>query len=308
MRVKKHQVLSVIFICVSVVLAQSIDQKKLEAMVTPPPQEVAQLPVAPIPIERGSAPKPDISAVAAVAIDQQAGAVLFEKNAEETFAPASTTKLMTALVARQVYASGAILTVPPVDVVGTTIGLTAGEQLSLDSVLEGALIPSGNDAAYTLAANYTGGVSGFVALMNEKVKELHLKRTHFNNPTGLDAADHASTAHDLALIAREVMKDPDLRSIVGTKQTTIFDLTGKKKHAVTTTNHLLLSDPQVVGIKTGTTEEAGQVLIVQVNADNHSYIIVVMGSSDRYLDTTTIRNWIENRYTWKTPAELSMVY
>ncbi len=307
MRLKLHQWLSLLCISSALLLVDSINQVKLVVAFTPAPKSIAQVPVAAIPISKNPSEQPVISAVGAIAIDQDSGTVLYGKSERQIFAPASTTKLMTALLARKVFPPGSILVVPSVaEVGGTKIGLVNGEKLSIESVLEGALIPSGNDAAHTIAANYPGGIEVFVAEMNQLARDLNLKNTYFNNPTGFDSQYHQTTARDLALLAREVMKDPLLRSIVGTKQTTIFDLTGKERHTITNTNHLLLSDPAVVGIKTGTTEDAGQVLITQIKENDHTIIIVVLGSIDRYADTIAIRQWIENGYQWQAP-DLSVI-
>lgn len=304
MHLNKHQWASVVSICITILLYGSLNQKKLYALLSPPPQSVAQIPIAPIPVNVNKTAEPNLSAVAAVAIDQQSGAILFQKNAFRIYAPASTTKLMTALVARETYTTGTILTVPDLSSVGgTQIGLRKGEQLSLESLLEGALIPSGNDAAYTIAYNHPQGLQTFIELMNQKSQQLHLTNTYFENPTGFDGEVHRTTAYDLALLAREVMKDQLLRSIVGTKQSTIFDLSGKQKHVVKNTNQLLLSDETVVGVKTGTTEEAGQVLITQFERAGNQVVIVVLGSSDRYADTTAINQWVLGSYNWVSPEE-----
>lgn len=301
MRLKLHQVLSIFCICCALLLVDSINHDRLLALYTPAPKAIAQVEVAPIPVFNKSDQEPQISAVAAIAIDQKSGTMLFGKKEKDIFAPASTTKLMTALLARKVFPPGSILTVPSVaEVGGSKIGLVNDEKLSIESVLEGALIPSGNDAAHTVAANYPGGVDLFVAEMNQTARDLNLKNTYFNNPTGFDSQYHQTTARDLALLAREIMKDPLLRSIVSTKQTTIFDLTGRQRHTITNTNQLLLSDPHVVGVKTGTTEEAGQVLITQIEENDHSIIVVVLGSIDRYSDTIAIRQWLDATYEWQS--------
>ncbi len=284
----------------------SINPIVLHSLLAPPPVAVAQVSVAPIPVlDESAAPLPELSANAAIALDQQAGTVLLEKNGYKIYAPASTTKLMTALVAREIFKPNQVLTVPNLSSVGgTKIGLKMGEQLTLQSLLEGALIPSGNDAAYTIAANHPEGEPAFIELMNKKAQVLHLANTYFENATGFDSDTHRTSAFDLALLAREVMKDPLLRSIVKTKQAVVIDLTGKIQHPVQNTNQLLFSDPTVVGVKTGTTEEAGQVLITQFERGDQQVVVVVLGSLDRYADTSAIRDWIWQSYVWKNPAEV----
>ncbi|MBP7768235.1 D-alanyl-D-alanine carboxypeptidase [Candidatus Woesebacteria bacterium] len=303
MRLLMHQWASVFCVCCVLLGYKSINQEKLHARLSPPPQTVTQIALSPVPILASQAAPVEISALAAVALDQKSGAILYEKNAYKIYAPASTTKLMTALVAREVYTPGTILTAPALTSVGgSKIGLVMGEQLSLESLLEGALIPSGNDAAYTIAFNHPAGLEVFLQLMNKKAQDLHLNSTYFENPTGFDSSIHRTTAFDLALLAREVMKDSLLRSIVRTKQTVVTDLTGKRRHPVVNTNQLLGVDPEVVGVKTGTTEEAGQVLISQFETPDSAIVIVVLGSVDRYADTRTIRAWIRDSYSWERPA------
>lgn len=305
MRLGSYQWLSVVCICLILLVYGSLNQETLHAQLMPPPQKVAQVEIAPIPVLQTEYILPEISATAAIGIDQRSGTVLFEKNGYRIYAPASTTKLMTALVARDVFKQNQILTVPAVDDVGgSKIGLRIGEQLTLQSLLEGALIPSGNDAAYTIAANYPAGEAIFIELLNKKAQDLHLVNTYFENATGFDSETHRTSAYELALLAREVMKDSLLRSIVRTKQTTVLDLTGKLQHPVQNTNQLLLKDDTVVGVKTGTTEEAGQVLITQFERDGHQVVVVVLGSLDRYADTSIISDWIWQSYAWKTPKEL----
>lgn len=304
MQLQKHQWASVVCISLALFVYGSVNQQKLTDLLTPPPKSVAQIKVAPIPVVAEETAQPELSAIAAVAIDQHSGAILFEKNAYKIYAPASTTKLMTAILARETFSPGTILTVPDLSSVGgTKIGLRAGEQLSLESLLEGALIPSGNDAAYAIAYNHPEGLDKFIQLMNAKAQTLHLVNTYFENPTGFDSEIHRTTAYDLALLARETMKDPLLRAIVGTEQATIFDLTGKQKHAVKNTNQLLLSDSSVVGVKTGTTEEAGQVLITQFERGEQAVVVVVLGSLNRYADTVAISDWIWDSYSWIPPEK-----
>jgi D-alanyl-D-alanine carboxypeptidase len=281
----------------------SLNTDVLHTLLAPPPVAVAQVEVAPIPIRKDQTDQPSISANAAITLDQKSGSVLFEKNGYKVYAPASTTKLMTALVARDNFDLNQILTVPTLaSVGGTKIGLRVGEQLTVRSLLEGALIPSGNDAAYTIAANHPEGESRFIELMNKKAQDLHLTNTYFENATGFDSETHRTSAFDLALLAREVMKDPVLRAIVGTKQAVVLDLSGKMQHPVQNTNQLLFADPTVVGVKTGTTEDAGQVLITQFERGEQQVVIVVLGSLDRYADTSAIRDWVWQSYTWINPA------
>lgn len=245
---------------------------------------------------------PQLSASAVIVIDEKSAVTLYEKNAAVKLSPASTTKLMTALVARSLFGLDATLSTPSLvnAIDGTKMGLQVGEKVSVHNLLKGALIQSGNDAAITLASAHPAGVEGFVAAMNDQAKALHLSQTVFMNPIGYDAVGHFSSPRDLALLAREVMRDPVLRRIVGTADDVVTDTTGSISHTLHTTHKLLGIDPNVVGIKTGTTDEAGEVLITQFNRNDQSILVVVMGSKDRYSDTRALMEYVTQAVEWRT--------
>ena len=297
---RSEQIASLVIFCSVLVLQGGINRERLMSDFIPEPARIAQLSVAPVAVKAAAAEEPSVSAVAAIAIDDSSAALLYQKNAQQVVSPASTTKLMTAVVARQVYASGTLMTVPNLrGLSGNMAGLAAGEQLSLESLLEAALIPSGNDAALTIAQNYPAGEAAFIAAMNQKAEQLHMTKTKYQNSVGFDDPNQQTTAFDLALLGREALKDPLLARIVSTKNTTVLDLTGRRKHTLQSTNQLLLTDPRVVGIKTGTTDEAGEVLISKFVLETGPVTVVVMGSQDRYQDTRMIINWITENYTWR---------
>jgi D-alanyl-D-alanine carboxypeptidase (penicillin-binding protein 5/6) len=233
-------------------------------------------------------------------MDRQSGSILFQKNPQEQKYPASTAKMMTALVARKFYALDQELTVrEEAFATGSSAHFKLGERLTVKTLLAALLIPSGNDAAFVLANNHPGGYDGFVAAMNARAHELHLDNTMFKNPSGLDSDSQESTARDLAILANEVMKDPLLRDIVGTKQVTLTDVTGKLTHRVITTQELLGVVDGVVGIKTGTTQFAGENLVTEVDRDGHQVIFVVLGSKDRFSETRQLIDWVFGRYSWQ---------
>jgi serine-type D-Ala-D-Ala carboxypeptidase (penicillin-binding protein 5/6) len=240
-----------------------------------------------------------ISAKAVLVIDIPSAAVLLEKNSQEKVPPASTTKMLTALVSRDSYEPSEVVTIREAAFsIGHSVGFDINEQLRVESLLSSLLVSSGNDAAFALADHHPRGYGAFVEAMNDKARELHLSHSSFRNPSGLDSADHLSTARDLSIVARELMKDNLLRQLVKTKQTTIFDITGVKEHYLYNTNQLLHTEPGVVGIKTGTTELAKESLIIQVDRNNRQILIVVLGSDDRYQDTKRLLTWIEQHYSW----------
>jgi len=230
---------------------------------------------------------------------------LFEKNGERVLLPASTTKIMTALVARQEYKLDDVFTIPDIfQIDGYSIGLFKGEKMRVDQLLKAALIQSSNDAAYTLALNHPNGLDGFVKLMNQKVADFNLKSTYFENPAGFDNDSQRSSAHDLAIISKEFMKDDFLREVVGAKEDIISDESGVYKHYLYSTNELLGVDESVVGIKTGTTEGAHQVLITQFNREDRNILIIVMGSDDRYEETSQLIDWVFDEFIWLTPEQI----
>ncbi len=264
--------------------------------------------IAPVPLAKETSPQPSISkdqmaaqltAQAVYVMDVNSGSILLEKNKDQLRAPASTTKMLTAVTARQIYNLDTVFEVKEeAFTLGNAMGLQIGEEIRVADLLQGLLIQSGNDAAFVLANNHPLGYQGFIAQMANVAQRLHLDKTSFSNPSGLDEDDHKTTAHDLAILAKEVMKDPLLRKIVSTKQAIVSDVFGEKKHYLSNTHQLLAEVLGVVGIKTGTTWEAGETLVTQVNRDGNSIIIVLMASQDRYGETRMIIDWVFNYYTW----------
>lgn len=241
---------------------------------------------------------PVINSRAVIAIDVESGKILFEKNAHDRLSPASTTKIMTAYVAKSHFRAGDVLRVTKESLVGgSTMGLTLGEEMSFRSLLYGMMLNSGNDAAFTVASNYPGGVSSFVAKMNEKVAELELVNTHFQNPAGFDNPNHFSSAFDLAHIARIAIDDPQISRIVSTKDTNVMSWDKTYKHELSNLNKLL-GEEGVIGIKTGTTDLAGESLVGLVERDGKRVITVVLNSPDRFSETRTLINWIYSNYKW----------
>jgi serine-type D-Ala-D-Ala carboxypeptidase (penicillin-binding protein 5/6) len=246
---------------------------------------------------------PNITAASAVAIDADTGMVVFDKNSHERRAPASTTKIMTALVALERMQEQDKVTAAAADLVGgSTMGLQAGDSLRAKDMLYGLLINSGNDAAEALA-RYIGGKvnageprSAFIQLMNEKAKRLGLADTHFSNPSGLDEDGHYSSAYDLAWLARSAILDPSFAKVVGIKEQTIAGDT--RSYKLVSTNELLGTYPGADGIKTGTTDQAGECLVASVTRSGHELIVVVLGSTKRYDDAKAISDYSLAQYKW----------
>ena len=244
-------------------------------------------------------PAPFVSAVAAIAYDPNFNKILYEKNINTKLAPASTTKIMTAIIASEHFNSGDLLTVPGAAIVGgSTMGLSAGEQLTFRSLLYGMMLNSGNDAAFTIAYNYPGGLPAFLEKMNSKAKELGAQNTNFDNPAGFDSPTHYSSAYDLLLIGKEAMKNARLGTVFSTKETSVTSVDKSHNHALKNLNKLL-NEEGVLGIKTGTTEMAGESLVGLVERDNRTILTVMLNSQDRFGETKGLLDWIFSNYTWK---------
>jgi serine-type D-Ala-D-Ala carboxypeptidase (penicillin-binding protein 5/6) len=242
---------------------------------------------------------PQISARSILALDLDSMTPLYEKNPDAPLLPASTTKIVTALVAMDYYSDDAVITVGDLKVPGQNMGLVAGEKLLVRSILEGLLIYSGNDAAEVLAVNYPGGRNAFIEAMNEKAKKFHLENTHFENPTGFDDGAHYSTARDLTRIALEAMKNPRFSDIVKQKEKYVASTDGNIIHKLVNTNELLGEVPGVLGVKTGFTENARENLVTYMERDGHKVMIALLGSQDRFGETKEVINWVFGNYEWE---------
>lgn len=252
----------------------------------------------------GVYPGYEITASGVVVFDVESGVTLYARNSESLLYPASTTKIMTALVAFEKYGLDDVVTVKTVANSGAVMGLVPGEQITVENLLYGALVQSGNDAAWALAEHYSGGVEEFVKAMNEKAQSLHLTNTHFTNPAGYDDSDHKTTAMDLTRLAAFALTNRTIARIVGIPQITISDVTHTRFHPLTNVNTLLGKIPGVAGIKTGWTEEAGENLVTLIERDGHRVITVVLKSRNRFADTESLINWVFGNYEWKdfTPS------
>jgi D-alanyl-D-alanine carboxypeptidase (penicillin-binding protein 5/6) len=221
--------------------------------------------------------KPRVSAETAVVIDARTGETLYARGANRRHAIASTTKLMTALVARERAALDDVF--PASDYrpapVESQIRLREGERLTLHDLLEALLLPSANDAAMTIAEGVSGSRSEFVDAMNEKAEQLGLERTSFANPIGLDDPDNYSTAAELAELTRVLLRDRAIARIVDSPRARLT--TGARPRTVVNRNRLVAQHPFVDGVKTGRTQQAGYVLVGSATQNGVSVISVVTG-------------------------------
>jgi D-alanyl-D-alanine carboxypeptidase (penicillin-binding protein 5/6) len=248
----------------------------------------------------GTYPGEEISAAGIVILDIDSGVYLMKRNEEELLAPASTTKILTALVVLDSYNLDDIVTVTNIMNDGQIMGLVPGERITVENLLFGALVHSGNDAAYALAEYYPGGVGKFVERMNTKAKELHLTKSTFTNPVGYDDPNHKMTPMDLARLGSVALNNKVIAKMVAIPQITVSDVTHTYFHSLQNVNQLLGKIPGVGGIKTGWTEEAGENLITLVERGGHRLIIVVLRSEDRFGETEKLINWVFTNYRWET--------
>lgn len=241
---------------------------------------------------------PPIDAYAAIVMEGQTGGVVYERHAHERLPMASMTKMMTALLAIERGKLDQVVTVQvnAADYPDSSLmGLTPGERLTLEDLLYGLMLPSGNDAAIAIARVIGGDEATFVNLMNRRAAELGLADTHFANPHGLDHPAHYSSAYDMARLARYAMGNPVFARIVGTTERVVQ---GRSTYQLRNTNQLLFQRPDVRGVKTGHTEAAGRCLTaVAVNGGHHLFV-VVMRSPDYVADTTKLIDHFYDNYTW----------
>lgn len=227
------------------------------------------------------AAEPSLSAVSAILVDGKTGRVLYEKNVEEERAIASITKLMTALVAvestpdlsREVTVKREYTLTE-----GSSMYLKVGETLTLETLLYGLLLVSGNDAALAVAGFCAGDVETFVGWMNEKAAELGMEHTHFSNPNGLSDDDHYSTAADMAKLARVFMENETLSEIVATKSITLGSRT------LNNHNKLLWQYEGCIGMKTGYTDKAGRTLVSCAQRGEQQLIAVTLCDPNDWKD------------------------
>ena len=244
-----------------------------------------------------SAINPDISAKAAVVMDKDSRTVLFSKNPNLLFSLASTTKIMTAIIALDYYKSDDVLTIMRDGIEGVNVGFPIGEKLFFKDILYAMLLPSGNDAALAIAQNYPGGEDAFIKKMNEKARSLHLTNTNFADSIGLEDKRDYTTPLDLARLSSIALENETFSKIVATKTWEITDITGKNKYLLTNLNQLL-GIRGINGVKTGYTTEAGQVLVTSKKEGEHTLVIVVMDSQDRFSDTNKILDQISGNITY----------
>lgn len=242
---------------------------------------------------------PEVSAEGIYVVDLPSFTPILKRNEHARFLPASTIKIITALVALDIYKPEDVITVKRVITEGQVMGLVINEKITLENLLYGILVHSGNDAAYAVADYYS--FDNFIIKMNQKAKELKMNDSYFTNPAGLDENTQMTTPFELALAGRELLKKNELSKIVATKEITISDIDFKYFHKLSNVNTLLGEIQGLGGLKTGHTEAAGENLISFYKHNNHQYIIVIMKSKDRFADTKNVVSWINENIDYINP-------
>lgn len=254
--------------------------------------------------------KPDISADAAILMDLKSGQVLYSKNPFKRRPPASTTKVITALLAIE---NGRLSDQVKVSkkaayTEGSSMYLRVGEVVRMSDLLYGALMHSGNDACEAIAEHVGGNVKDFARLMNLKALSLGAVNTHFTNPHGLPDEDHYTCAYDLALITRYALKNPVFAQVVSTRNKLLKDLDGEAGRALSNTNQLLWKYFWADGVKTGTTSAAGQCLVSSATKGNRQLVAVVLKSGSRWNDSIKLLEYGFNQFEYSQVAVAGAEY
>lgn len=269
---------------------------------------------------------PELRAEAALLMDMKTGRILYAKNETERLYPASTTKILTAIIALENGTLSDVVTasneaIDPITIEDSHMGILRGEQLTMEQLLNGMLIYSANDAANCIAVHIGGSLSNFAQMMNDKAKEIGAVNSHFVNAHGFHHDEHYTTASDLAVIAQYAMTIPKFREIVATPR---YDIPPTNKcttqRFLSTTNHLISKirstqyyyEP-AIGIKTGHTSQAGNCLVAAAEKDGTEFLTVVMksptenGQTYSFVDTRALFDYGFQHYQYQTVAAVNDV-
>ena len=242
---------------------------------------------------------PDTNSRACVVIDRNTNTILYGKNEKQKRKMASTTKIMTATVIIENFNLNDTIEVSKkaAGTGGSRLGLKFGDKITINDLLYGLMLRSGNDAAVALAEYAGGSIEGFAELMNKKASELGLTNTHFETPHGLDSDDHYTTAYELAILSNYALNNPTFAQIVGTKNYTIT-INGYPKQ-LNNTNELLGNLNGVYGVKTGFTNGANRCLVTACKRNDMDIICVVLGADTkkfRTLDSIKLINYVFDNF------------
>jgi D-alanyl-D-alanine carboxypeptidase (penicillin-binding protein 5/6) len=276
------------------------------ATVTPFPPTITPVPPTPTPgvappTLTGSSAAPSVSALSVVVVDEDSGAVLFSRDPHRRLPPASLTKIFTTLVALKhgdLHQNIKVQFDSTELVDSTLMGIKSGETYSLEDLLYGLMLPSGNDAALAIADALGGSESQFAVMMNSQAADLGLVDSHFVNAHGLDAADHYSTAFDLAMAARfGMMHNEEFRSLAKSKA---WEVHGSKDYWVYNLNRFLRSYDGSDGVKIGYTDSSGPAIVASATRYGHRVYVALLHAGDIVGDSAPLFNWVFANYTWPT--------
>lgn len=246
--------------------------------------------------------KPIINALSSLAMDLKTGNLLHAREIEQKLPIASITKLMTVIIILEENNFEEEVTIgkETTEIGGVKIWLFEREKITIKNLLKASLIHSANDAAHALAIYNAGNVADFVKKMNQKSELLGLKNTHFSNPMGFDDDKNYSTAFDLAILTTYGLKKTFIRETIQIQKDEIFDISGKVKHSLESTNKLLTDDfLKVKGVKTGQTEKAGGCFIALIeNEKGNEFLTVILNSPARFSETKALAAWVIKNYIW----------
>ena len=242
-----------------------------------------------------------VGAAAAVVMEAQTGQLLFAQEADTPLPMASTTKIMTALLALEQENVDLEFTVDPeaIRAEGSSMGLQPGDTVTLRALAGGMLTASGNDGANAAAVRIAGSIPAFGELMNRRAAEIGMENTHFVTPSGLDDPEHYSTARDMALLAREALRNPDFAQMAASRQLTLTYGNPPYRRTLSNHNRLLSLYPDAIGVKTGYTKKSGRCLVSAASRDGVTLIVVTLNCPDdwnthislynRYFDQVTLQ-------------------
>lgn len=260
-----------------------------------PPIQQYQHPLVPVIITKKS---PEISAANYILVDDSTNTILLSHNIHDRIYPASITKLATALTALNIYPLDELITAQVYDN-GQNMKLAAGETITVKSLVDALLVFSANDAAFNLANHHPDGITGFVKQMNLIAGKYNLKETNFTNFDGIHDPNHYSSVYDLSQLGRLSIKNSIIREAAKNKKITVTDITGKISHTLESTDELIGIVPEIEGLKTGWTPEAGGCFLSLINLNGHLLIGVVAQSTDRFADTVKILNWAKDNVVYQ---------
>jgi len=252
----------------------------------------------PTPPQISSTTPPKLLSVNYILVDVATNQILLDRGSRARIYPASITKLATALTALNIYPLDEEVTVRTEYKEGKVMGLKSAERITVGDLVTGLLVHSANDAAVALADHHPQGSPGFISAMNQLMAKYHLEATHFVNVDGIHLPNHYSSAYDLSQLGRLAIQNPTIRNLVRTSSVTVHDLSGTIVHPLATTNELLGKYPEIEGLKTGFTPEAGGCFVGLFNLRGHYLISVVAQSPDRFADTLSLLRWSQQNLIW----------